>query len=133
MAFAPPSGGAGGGAAGGTILEGETVDGSVIERDAVYFDGVDWKQANVAAAATSVALGLATNVSGGTADIVQGGIVTGFAGLTPGDKMYLSSTTPGGITTPKPVVAGGGFVLVGLVKTATDLFVGIEHRGFLAS
>lgn len=51
------------------------------------------------------------------------GINGNYAGLTPGQTYYLSSTSPGGITAVKPSASGTIVQEVGLALSATELAI----------
>lgn len=77
-------------------------DGSV---DEVYADGY------VAAATTS----------GNSATVYLDGINDQLSGLTPGTRMFLSDTTPGGLTDTPPTTSGSVVQYVGKALSATEL------------
>lgn len=101
-------------------------------RDVVYLaaDGT-WYQLDTDATA-GVAIGRYRGVvtesggisSAGTGEIVTGGIVSGFSGLTPWAWVY-GSTTAGGVTQTVPTVSDGGAqvatVPIGIAISATEI------------
>lgn len=47
-------------------------------------------------------------------------INTASSGLTPGDRLYLSNTTPGGVTTTPPSATGQIVQAIGVAMSATE-------------
>ncbi len=62
-----------------------------------------------------------TSAATGTA-YFGSGMITGLSGLTPGDRHYLSATTPGGSTTAIPSGAGDIVQQVGKAVSSTELY-----------
>lgn len=77
---------------------------------------------------TKVAVGYVSQdiLSGTWAVVTTAGICPFKAALTPGTYYYLSDTTPGGVTSTKPVGAGKIVQPVGYATTATDLILNIS-------
>lgn len=113
-----------------TITAGEDLD----ELDRVFLDRSDNKWYKVDTDDTTPLCGdvrAVVNESGGIAQDASGsariyGEVSGYTGLTPGAKVY-SSTTPGGYTQTRPnPAAGAGQVIIdtiGEAVTSTSIFV----------
>lgn len=108
------------GVAGGTILPGEPV----------YLDGTNgWKKGDADAAASGQIRGIAissggalTYASGESLDIVVYGPVSGFASMTPGAAVFVS-TTAGSMDQTAPAAGGDFPFAVGWAMTAGVIFV----------
>lgn len=59
-------------------------------------------------------------VSPAAADVYFDGIISGFAGLTPGARYFLSETA-GGVTTVPPSASGSYVQYVGVALSATEI------------
>lgn len=82
------------------------------------------RQANASALATRAWGWAPQSIGAGNAGIIY--LLSGYtpgSGLTLGSTYYLSSSTPGGITTTAPSVAGTIKQEVGLALSATDFLV----------
>jgi hypothetical protein len=113
--------------------------GAVTEGMAVYVSAVDEVQlAQADIVATSRVIGLvksASIASTSTGTILTDGIldvadwtdVTGTEFLTAGLSYYLSATTPGQLTTTRPVGGGESVVYVGRAISTTTLEISIER------
>ena len=64
---------------------------------------------------------LAAITSGSSGDVYFDGPITGLTGLTAGAKVFLSGTTPGGITTTPPTTAGHLWQPVGVARNSTSV------------
>lgn len=120
-----------------TVISEFTADEALAARDLVYISAADnVSKANVAAGgAPARAIGFATAAALDMAQVnVQtDGILSGFTGLTPGSYYYADSATPGLITATRPVGSGNTIVLVGVAKSATQLFIDVQYLGRLAA
>lgn len=116
----------------GAIVRRFTAGGTISIGDLVYIasDG-DVEAADADAAASAIACGIAvgtpdggTSVSAGErVDVAMLGPVTGFSSLTPGTHVW-ASTTAGAIANAAPGGSSGDYVyVVGLVESATTIFV----------
>jgi len=109
-----------------------TADEDLAARDVVYISAADnVSLADCSSVATSYAIGLAKAAALDTASVsVQSeGVMTGFSGLTPGARYYLSGSTPGAITATIPTGSGNTIVQVGYAKSASALHIHIEGLG----
>lgn len=92
--------------------------------------GLVFQKADASASASQIrAWGWVPNaIAAGAKGIAyfQMGINTGFGGLSPSLTYYLSTTTPGGITSTKPVAVGTLVQEVGVALSATELFVALS-------
>lgn len=59
------------------------------------------------------------------ADTFAEGILTGFAGLTIGDPVFLDAVTPGGITQTAPTATGEIWQQLGVAVSATEVRIEI--------
>ena len=109
------------GLAGATLTPGQVV----------YLDGANgWKPADADAVASAQARGVVVSdgsgavsfASGTNVDIVVLGPVTGFASMTAGAAVYVS-TTAGAMDQTKPATAGDYVFEVGWAEAAATLFV----------
>lgn len=99
--------------------------------DAVYISSADTvSKANASSVIPAKMIGFtsASAASAGVVPIVSEGLLSGFSGLTPGARYYLS-TTAGLITTTIPTGSGHTIVSTGFAKNATNLQVRIEELG----
>jgi hypothetical protein len=62
-------------------------------------------------------------------DVVSEGVLTGFSGLTPTSRYYLSDSTAGLITSTVPTGSGKTIVQAGYAKSSTALQIHIEQMG----
>lgn len=98
--------------------------------DVVYFssnDTVDKADASITAKARPVGV-VESKPTTTTCKVVQIGVVAGYAGLTAGGSVWLSPTTPGGITQTALGTPGHTSVIVGEAKSATAIAVRLEPR-----
>lgn len=103
-----------------SYLQTASVDGTVSNGSVVTFSGGVFTAAKADTQAHAQAIGIAANVSGGTADIiVRNGQFAGYVGLTPGSIYYLSQSTAGAITATKP--SSGIVVQIGIALSSTQL------------
>ncbi len=71
--------------------------------EAVYFDGSEWLKA-IASGSDTLGIGIVSSVDDGdNCTITFTGIVSGLSGLVAGEYYFVSTTTPGGLTSTKPV------------------------------
>ncbi len=113
------------------VLNSYTADEALAARDALYISAADnVSKASASAAGTAQLMGFAkaSAIDTGSVDVVSEGVLTGFSGLTPGARYYLS-TTAGTITATIPVGAGNTVVQAGYAKSATALHIHIEQLG----
>jgi hypothetical protein len=73
-----------------------------------------------------------TSGASGSAYSEFGGVITGLSGLTGGSDYFLSATIPGGVTTAIPTTANTLVQLIGVAKSATELYFNPEVRGVRA-
>lgn len=104
------------------VIPSVTFEGTVVDRDAVYWDSANSRFAK------ALADGSATARMVGFADVpgkrvILSGVIGGFSSLTSGALYYLSPTTAGAITTSKPDVS---IVLVGVAQSATQVIVDVD-------
>lgn len=111
------------GSATGLTFASATFASGVANGDVVYYDTGTNKYNKAIAGLTAArnALGFADVTN---ARVLTAGIVSGFTGLTPGVVYYLSSTTAGAISSTS---TPGRTILVGLAKSATELFVSFNY------
>ena len=106
------------------VIDGVTFNAGVANGNAVYWDSAntrfDKALANGTAAQNMVGFADVTN-----SKLYAFGDAVLFAGLTPGSRYYLDGTTAGAITTTAPANA----VVVGVAKSATEVFVDIDATG----
>jgi hypothetical protein len=62
-------------------------------------------------------------------EVVSDGVLSGFTGLTPGSRYYLSASTAGAITNTIPTGPGRTIVQAGYAKSATALHIQILQLG----
>lgn len=72
-------------------------------------------------------------LNGGDATVHFEGHVAGLAGLTPGAAMFLSATTPGGVTNDPPDAGGNIVQGLGIAISATEINAEIEQPVVLAA
>lgn len=117
----------------GAILRRGTAGGSGSCGDAVYLDGANgWKQADADALASAQARaivvavngqpGATTFASGDRLDLVVYGPVAYGSGMTPGARVYVS-TTAGALDQTAPAGAGDYPFAIGWAEAADILFV----------
>jgi len=116
---------------GGAIVRRGTAGGTLAPGQAVYLDGANgWKAADADAEASSQARGIAVSgedgassmSDGDTIDIVTHGPVTGFASMTPGGAVFVS-TTAGAMDQTAPAAAGDYPFAVGWAESAATIYV----------
>jgi len=100
------------------VIRDASVDG-VNELDVVYYDGSNYVSAIATGLSSGVSLGIANNVSGGTADISTAGLTSGFTGLSAGSVYYLSENSAGQITDTPPAIR----VPVGVAVSTTEIML----------
>jgi len=108
-----------------------TADEALAAVDAVYISAADnVSKANAGADATARAIGFAEAAAIDTAsvNVCSEGLLGGFAGLTPGSRYFLD-TTSGLITTTAPTGGGNSVVQMGFAKSATELQIQIQFMG----
>lgn len=91
--------------------------------DAVYIksDGLLWKATGAAANAASLAIGVTMfTKTGESAPVFHGVTVKYGTGLTPGARLYVSGTVPGGLA---DAVSTGGTVPFAIVIDATRIYI----------
>lgn len=115
-----------------SVLNTYTADEALSARDVLYISAAD----NVSKAiadntSASYAMGLAKAAAADTnpVQVQSEGVLTGFSGLTPGSRYYLSDITAGAITSTIPTSSGKTIVQVGYAKSATALHIHIEQMG----
>ncbi len=106
-----------------TVIDGATFEASVANGEVVYWDNANSRFDE------AIATGTATQNAIGIADVTNArvhlfGLVTGLSGLTPNTAYYLSTATPGAITTTKPVTNA---VRIGTSKGTTTIYLDINH------
>lgn len=109
-----------------------TAEVTVAARDVVYISSADnVSPASAGASATSYAIGFAVAGAAAAApvSVKSDGIMSGFSGLTPGARYYLSATTPGAITASIPVGTGNTICQVAYAKSATQAQIQILQLG----
>jgi len=101
--------------------------------EAVYISGSD--EVSLADASDpdlSKAIGFAATAAAGAAEDVvvrKHGTASGFTGLTPGARYFLSGATPGAITTTPPAGTGHTLMQMGMARTATSLDIQVLNLG----
>ena len=91
-----------------------------LDGEALYFNGTVWNRAqsnNV----NTVGSHICQVVDVDNFNAVIAGLVTGLSGLTPGDWLFVSGTTPGALTATEPL--SGYSNPIGQALTATTLMV----------
>ncbi len=113
------------------VIERGTLGEAAAAGDLLYLDGANgWKKADAdalaSAQARAVLLGSGvlgtTYPSGAQVDLVFFGLMTWGAGMTPGGRVYVSTTAGKGDQTA-PAAAGDYPFIVGWAYSATELFV----------
>lgn len=106
------------------VFNNASFDVSVANGDAVYWDTVSskFKQALANGSTPQNVVGFADVAF---SRVFSSGYVNLLTGLIPGSIYYLSSSTPGQITT---VVPSTNIVQMGFAKSATELFVNIQSN-----
>ena len=101
-------------------------DGSVVTGNSVYYDSTSstFKQALANGANPQKIIGFAHVAS---SRVFMTGIIGFLTGLTPGSTYYLSTTTPGALTTIMPSTNA---VAVGFSKSTTELMINIQTDSF---
>lgn len=100
--------------------------------DVVYISAANTvSKAKGDADATRDAIGIATaSVSAAASvDVRMHGVATGFTGLTPGARYYLSAATAGAVTATPPNSSGKSLVNIGFSKSATSMALQIHFIG----
>jgi hypothetical protein len=108
-----------------------TADEDLLIRDVVYISAADSvSKADADDLTMSQAVGFATAAALDTASVTvrKFGRLSGFSGLTPGARYYLS-TTAGEISSTIPAGTGNVIVQVGYAKSATVLDIAIQSLG----
>lgn len=108
-----------------------TAEVTIAARDVVYISSADnVSPASASSVAASCALGLAIAGAAAAASVSvrKSGVLSGFSGLTPAARYYLS-TTAGTITATLPTGTGNTIVQVGYAKSATQLDIAILQLG----
>ena len=100
------------------ILRDVSVDG-VNELDVVYYDSSNYVPAIATGLSTGANLGIAYNVSGGTADVSTAGLMSGFTSLSAGSIYYLSDSSAGQITGTPPTTK----IPIGIAVSSTELML----------
>jgi hypothetical protein len=109
-----------------------TADEALAACDALYISAADnvSKASATGGGAASQLVGFAQALAADTdpVTVVSEGVLSGFSGLTPGSRYYLSATA-GAITTTIPVGSGNSVIQAGFAKNATTLHIHIEQMG----
>lgn len=110
-----------------------TADEVLSARDVLYISAVDnVSKADVSGAgAPSRVIGVAKSAAADTApvNVVSEGVVTGYVGLTTGERYYANPAVLGGITNVTPVGSGNSIVQIGYAKSTTELHLHIQQLG----
>lgn len=115
----------------GAIVRRGTAGGTITPGMSVYLDGTNgWKAADADALASSQARGIVVSdgygsvsfASGQVVDIVVFGPVEGFASMTPGGAVFVS-TTAGGLDQTASTTPGDYPFAIGWAEQASVLFV----------
>lgn len=109
-----------------------TADGAIAARDVVYISGSGTvKKAQADAPATSYAIGFATATVADTNPVTvrKNGKLSGFTGLTPGARQYLSAATAGLITETLPTGTGNTIVQLGYALTSAIVDIQVAGLG----
>lgn len=116
--------------------EGYTASAIVAIRDAIYISGSGtMAPASAAAPLTAQVMGFALVGAAISAPLSyrSAGRMSGFSGLTPTARYFLSAVTPGAITPTIPAGAGNSVIQVGYAKSATELEIQFDSLGRRAS
>jgi hypothetical protein len=100
------------------IFPNATFDASVNDGDVVYWNGTEYDQAVANGTSAQNAIGIADVTNGRV--YAFGSVPALLAGLTPGSVYYLSTATPGAVTTVIPMF---NRVRIGVAKSATVLLL----------
>lgn len=101
-------------------------EGSLAVGDVVYINASSQaKYADASGASTVPARGVVCAVGGGLVDVRVAGLVSGFAGLTPGATYYLD-TTVGNLTATPPASPGDFIQIIGWAFSATVFVVDVK-------
>jgi len=116
---------------GAVIRRGTLKSADIAPGHAVYLDGTNgWELADADAVASAQAKGIVVGLpdgavasaAGDVADIVVSGPVEGFASMTPGGAVFVS-TTAGAMDQTAPATSGDFPYAIGWAESATVLFV----------
>jgi hypothetical protein len=96
--------------------------------DVLYLNGGIYTKAIATSGDASEIVGVVSkiidsNLSTFTFEMTLSGEISGLAGLIPGSVYFLSSTTPGALTTTEPNTVGFVSVPVGVASSSTSLYV----------
>lgn len=102
---------------------------AIVIGDVVYVDGFGIFQPAIATSATTArAVGFVTSSpGGGFFGVKPYGPISGFTGLTPGAKYFVSSSVAGKIQAPPPVNTGFALKKVGIAQNSTTLLINIDE------
>lgn len=110
-----------------------TAEVAVAARDVVYVssaDSVSPAQANSnATSGGTIGFAVASASAAASVEVRSNGLLSGFSGLTPGARYYLSADTAGAITPTVPTGSGNLIILCAVAKSATQVQVRIEDLG----
>lgn len=111
-----------------------TADTAISARDVVYISSADKVSPALAdgvSLQTSFAIGFAIGAAAANAPVTvrTDGEITGFSGLTPGARLYLSPSVAGGLTGTLPTGSGQVITQVGYARSATAVEIAIQALG----
>ena len=110
-----------------------TADEALAARDVVYISAADNVSKAIAsgggAASRAVGLTTASAIDTASVDVQSDGIITGFSGLTAGDRMYLSAASAGLLVNSVPSGSGNTIVQIGYAKSASEVQLQIAQLG----
>lgn len=111
------------------VLRSQSVGGSVVENDIVYYNASAsrYDQADANGVGTHPPVGFAKNVSGGVADIIIEGPASGMTGLVPGAVYYLSNTLGQETLAPLEGTTSQGWIVGHAMNTST-MWVDIQRN-----
>jgi hypothetical protein len=115
----------------GMPLTGINAGESISQWDMVYYDttATEWLIADADASGEAPAWGIAVSAGtdGNALDVLQKGFVRNDAWTwTPGAKLYLDDTTPGGLTETAPSTSTDIVQPVGVVYTADIIWINVD-------
>jgi len=115
------------------VVNDYTADEALTANDMVYISAADnvskVDSSGSGIATRAVGFAKTTVIDTAAVEVCSEGVLTGFSGLTAGDRMFADPATAGLITNTTPVGAGNTIVQAGYAKNTTTLHIHIEQLG----